>query len=432
MKNQIFNKLFQLENNNTNIRKELLAGFTTFFTMSYLLILSPKILANTGLNFDILISITAITVFICCLLMGFIANKPFATGPFLGDSAFISYTLVLTMGISINKIFASIFISGILLFIFSISNIRIKFINLIPNSLKLAYCIGLGLFFISISLRDIGIIKYSHKLIPVECGNLITAPVILGIFCFIILISLIKHKIQGAVIISILATTIIGILIGDVKFPDTIISIPHNLSNSLFQLDFNGLFTKEFIPIFFVLFILINIGTSGSLISLMYNENNTNFNKPMIVDSLSVIISPILGTTTSGAFMDSMTGIQAGGRTGLTAIVCGVLFFLGLFFSPMISIIPSYAYAPALLYVGLLLISLTKELDFSDISEYSTVFVTISIMIFTNNIGIGIMTGFFIWPILKLMCGQLKKTNVINWILCLSSIIFFIAYPYNL
>ena len=188
---------------------------------------------------------------------------------------------------------------------------------------------------------------------------------------------------------------------------------------------------------FFVIFLLVNIDTAGAIIGLAYktqnnrDENIENKNKKaMIADSISVILAPIMGTTTPGAYLDSMTGISAGGKTGLTAIVVGFLFLFGLIFTPLIKIIPPYAYAPALLYVGILMTSVITKIDFEDISEFAPAILTISIMIFTYNIGSGIIAGFIIYPLIKLLCGQKNKTNIITWIMFIISIIFFLIYPY--
>ena len=221
-------------------------------------------------------------------------------------------------------------------------------------------------------------------------------------------------------------------IIGDVKLPTSIMSIPVNITPAFMQTDFAGLLHKNFIPMFFVIFLLINIDTAGAIVSLTYKskKKNESLKKPMIADSLAVITAPIFGTTASGVFLDSMTGIQAGGRTGLTAITVGILFILGTLFSPILSIIPPYAYAPALLYVGILMTSAVLHIDYNDITEFAPAIFIIATMIFTYNIGIGIMSGFLIYPIIQLLCGQKQKTNTICWIMFAFSVLFFIIYPY--
>lgn len=433
----ILEKLFKLHQNETNIKTEIIAGLTTFFTMSYLLVLSPKLLEYSGLELGSSLTITALIVFICSIIMALIANKPYVVAPFLGETAFIAFTIVGNLGFSIKTALASIFISGIILLFMTLSNIRTYIVEQIPENIKISFCTGLGLFFIFIALRDIGIVKFTTNNIPLEIGNFTSISIILGIFCFILQTVLLKRGNKAAIIIAMTITTILGIILGDVELPTKIISAPMNITSSLFQLDFSGLMNKNFIPMFFVIFLMVNIDTAGAIIGLSYKTNNTeNTNsknddkKAMIADSISVILAPIMGTTTPGAYLDSMTGISAGGRTGLTAIVVGCLFLFGLIFTPLLMIIPPYAYAPALLYVGILMTSVITKIDFNDITEYAPAILTISIMIFTYNIGAGIIAGFIIYPLLKLLSGQKNKTNIISWIMFVISIIFFTIYPY--
>ena len=433
----ILEKLFKLHQNGTNIKTEIIAGLTTFFTMSYLLVLSPKLLEYSGLELGSSLTITALIVFMCSIIMALIANKPYAVAPFLGETAFIAFTIVGNLGFSIKTALASIFISGINLLLMTLSNIRTYIVEQIPENIKISFCTGLGLFFIFIALRDIGIVKFTTNNVPLEIGDFTSISIILGIFCFIIQTVLLKRGNKAAIIIAMTITTILGIILGDVELPTKIISAPMNITSSLFQLDFSGLMNKNFIPMFFVIFLMVNIDTVGAIIGLSYKTNNTqninsknNNKKAMIADSISVILAPIMGTTTPGAYLDSMTGISAGGKTGLTAIVVGCLFLFGLIFTPLLIIIPPYAYAPALLYVGILMTSVITKIDFNDITEYAPAILTISIMIFTYNIGAGIIAGFIIYPLLKLLSGQKNKTNIISWIMFAVSIIFFTIYPY--
>lgn len=428
---ELIEKIFKLKENDTNVKTELLAGLTTFFTMSYLLILSPKILEYAGLNFSSTITVTALIAFIGSMLMAFIANKPYAVAPFLGETAFIAFTVVGALGFSVKTAFAAIAICGVILLIMTLTNIRTYIVEQIPENIKISFCTGLGLFFIFIALRDIGIVKFTTKDIPLETGNFTTLPIILGLLCFILLIVLVKRGIKGAVIISIFVTTLLGIILGDVELPTQIISLPASIEPSLLQVDFKGLLDSKFISMIFVIFLLVNIDTAGGIIGLSYKEKKQTSNKKaMIADSLSVILAPLMGTTTPGAYLDSMTGITAGGRTGLTAATVGVLFLFGLLFTPLIKIIPPYAYAPALLYVGVLMTSVITKINFDDISEYATTILTISIMIFSYNIGVGIIASFILYPIIKVLCGNKNETNIITWIMLVISLIFFIIYPY--
>lgn len=428
---EFLEKLFKLKEKNTNIKTEITAGFTTFFTMSYLFVLSPKILSEAGLDFSNVIIVNSVLIFIGSLFMGLYANKPYAIAPFLGESAFIAY--VLSPQFSIKGCLSGIFICGILLFLMTLFKLRTYIIKQIPQTIKISFCIGLGLFFIFIAMRDIGIVTLNPQTNWLSTGDFTSVPVILGILSFILIVILVKKGLKSAVLISVVITTIASIITGETQLPDKIFSL-HTLSASTFlQTDFSILTEKTFLPILFVIFLLVNIDTSGALISLKYSsdeESDENeLKKPMIVDSLMVILAPLIGTTTPGAYIDSMTGIKAGGKTGLTAIITGVLFLTGILFTPLIEIIPPCAYAPALLYVGVLMISVIKKLDFNDISEYAPALFTICTMIFTYNIGSGIIAGFAVYPFIKLLCGQKNKTNKILWILSILSIVYFIIYP---
>lgn len=426
-------KIFHLKENKTNIKTEILAGFTTFFTMSYLLVLSPKLLEAAGMNQGSSLTVTAIIVFICSFLMAFIANKPYAVAPLLGETAFIAYTICSNLGFSVQTALTGIFICGLLLLLMTLTNIREYIIKQIPENIKISYCIGLGLFFIFIALKDIGIVNFTQKSIPLEAGAIFSFPVIMGILCFLTIIILEQKRVKGSILIAIMATTAIGIIAGDINLPSSILSLPVSPASSLLQFDFNGILHKNFIPIFFVIFMLVNIDTAGALITLSYTssqENGKMGKKPMIADSLAVILAALAGTTTPGAYIDSMTGIKAGGKTGLTAITVGVLFLLALLFTPVLMIIPSYAYAPALLYVGILITTIINKIDFNDITEYAPALLTVAIMIFTYNIGLGIISAFVTYPIIKALTGKYSEINVISKILFVVSLIFFAIYPY--
>ncbi len=425
---EFIEKIFKLKENNTNIKTELTAGLTTFFTMSYLFVLSPKILETTGLNFETTLTVTALLVFIGSLFMGLFANKPYAVAPFLGETAFLAY--VIAPKYSINVCFTAILICGLLLLFMTFFNIRTYIINQIPETIKISFCTGLGLFFIFIALKDMGIVRFTTNSTPLEIGDFTSLPVILGILSFMLLIKLVNKGLKSAILITVVITTISAILIGEANLPLKIFSLPYDITSSLFKLDFSMLLNKNFLPILFVIFLMVNIDTSGALISLNYKSQNQNndLKKPMIVDSLAVILAPLMGTTTPGAYIDSMTGISAGGRTGLTAVTVGILFLSGIFFAPLISVIPPCAYAPALLYVGILLTTVITKLDFKDITEYAPAIFIICTMIFTYNIGSGIIMGFAIYPFIKLVCKQKNKTNLTLWILSVLSILYFIIF----
>ena len=421
--------IFKLKDNNTTVKTEFIAGLTTFFTMSYLFVLSPKLLETAGLNFSASISVTGIVTFLSCLIMSLIANKPYAVAPLLGETAFISYTICNNLGFSVKTALASVFICGFLLLFMTLTNLREYIVSQIPENIKLSYCIGLGLFFIFIALKDIGIVDFTNKSIPLQAGNICSFNVIMGVFCFLLIIILSYKKVRASVLIAILVTTFIGIIAKDVNLPSNIISAPVIPLSSFMQFDFSGIFTKDFISVFLVIFMLVNIDTAGALLTLSYTNNEPKIDKKtMISDSISVICASFLGTTTTGAYIDSLTGIKAGGKTGLTSIVVGFLFLSSLIFTPIIEIIPCYAYAPALLYVGILIT--TAKVDFDDITEFAPVILTVCVMVFTYNIGLGIISAFIIYPLIKIFSGNFSNINWVMRVLFVIAVVFFAIYPY--
>ncbi len=423
--------IFKLKGNNTTFKTEITAGLTTFFTMSYIFVLSPKLLENAGLNFSSSVTVTAVVTFISCIIIALIANKPYAVAPLLGETAFISYTVCNNLGFSIETALASVFICGILLLFMTLTNLREYIINQIPENIKLSYCIGLGLFFIFIALKDIGIVSFTKKSIPLEAGDIFLFPVIMGIFCFLLIVILSYKKVKSSVLIAIIITTLTGIIFKDIDLPSKIISMPVLPQSSFMRFDFSGIFAKNFIPVFFVIFMLVNIDTAGALLALGYTNNEKKIDKKsMISDSIAVISASVLGTTTTGAYIDSLTGVNAGGKTGLTSITVGILFLGALLFTPIIEIIPAYAYAPALLYAGILITSALKKVNFDDISESAPVILTVSVMVFTCNIGLGIILSFIIYPLIKAFTGKIADINIVMRILFVISVIFFAIYPY--
>lgn len=428
-------KNFALKENETSVFKELSAGLTTFFTMSYLFILSPKLMEAAGFLFEPSLTALIFFVFTGCCLCAFIANKPFAIAPFLGETAFIAYTVTGTLGCSLNVALTAVFLSGILLFLLSVTGIRFYLFKNIPENIKISFCAGLGLFFIFIALQRLNMVIFSGNALPPVPGNFLSFEVISGVVCFFLIIILSHLKINAAVLISVVLTTVAGFLSGNMPFPEHFFSLPVSPLPVFFQLDFQGIFDIKLLPVLFLIFMLVNIDTTGAVAALSYNsEKNGNdkssMKKIMLADSISVILAPLFGITTPGTYLDSVTGINAGGKTGLTAFTVGVLFLFGLFFTPLISSIPTYAYAPALLYVGILMFGVIKKIDFNDLTEAGISLFTISVMVFTFNIGLGIMSAFVTYPLVKLLSGQKNKTNPVQWFLFLLSCIFFILYPY--
>jgi len=430
-------KFFKFKELGTDTKTEIIAGLTTFFTMSYIIIVNPKVLGAAGIPYEASITATILAAFIGCMLIGLYANKPFAIAPFVGEAAFASYTVVLTLGFRWQNVFAAMFISGLIFFILTLLKVRPWLANSLPKTMKLAFTSGLGLFIIFIGLRETGIVVFTKNAIPLSVGDFHDPAVLLSLFGLILTAVLMYKKTKGAILIGIVTTTILGFFFADLSLPTSIISMPPSLTPLLFKLDFSGIFTLEFLPIFFIIFLLIYIDTMGCLIGLFYKANLLDkdgnipdIQKPMLCDSLATMAAASIGTVTSGVYLESVTGIESGGKSGFTTVITGLLFLLALFFSPIFTMIPPYAYAPAIILVGMLMLSLIGQINFDDMTEYVPALLIIGAMSFTNNIGIGMTLGFIVYPTIKVLTGRKSETNIAMWILAVLSVGFFLVYPY--
>lgn len=433
----MISKYFMIEENKTSIKQEFIAGITTFVTMAYIVVVNPKILEAAGLPFEASMAATILSAFFGTLAMGIYAKRPFAIAPYMGENAFVAYTVVKVLGYSWQTALGAIFISGVLFTLLTLFNIRSWLANSVPESLRISFAVGIGLFLSFIGLNDTGIVKIGVEGAPVHVGNFKDVKVLLGIFSFLLISFLMIKKINGSILIGIILTTVIGIILGETELPEKFISTPPDLSPLLFKLDVFCALQWGFVSIILVVFILDFVDTMGTLIGLGYkanlldeNGNLPEIEKPMLCDSLATCVGALLGTTTTGTYIESATGIQAGGKTGLTAVVTAFMFLTTLFFAPIFSSIPPFAYGSSLIIVGLLMISTINHLKFDKLEEIIPAFVTIVLMSFTYNIGIGMTAGFIVYPFTMLISGRIKEINLGMWILFSFSIFFFIFYPY--
>lgn len=431
-------KFFKFKELGTDLKSEILAGITTFATMSYILIVNPKILASAGMPFDACVAATIFATFLGCMLMGLYAKKPFAVAPYIGEVAFVGYTVVLALGYAWQDALGAIFVSGLIFFVLTIVKIRPWLVNSMSETMKMAFTVGLGLFLIFVGSLETGIVKFTKNAIPIQIGDFHDPKIILAVFAFILMVALLQRKVKGAILIGIVSTTIIGLIMGDVHLPAHLISSPPSVLPLVGKLSIKGALSLKFLPMFFIIFLLVYVDTMGCMLGVCYKAGLLDekgclpeIKKPMICDSISTMFASGIGTITSGVYLESVTGIESGGKSGLTAVVVGILFLLGLFFSPIFSIIPQYAYGPAIIIVGMLMVSIVSKINFDDMTEYVPAMFAITTMVFSYNIGIGMAAGFIMYPTLKVLTGRWKETNVSSWILCLFSIGFFILYPYS-
>jgi len=428
---------FKFKELNTNFRQETIAGLTTFLTIVYIIVVNPKILEAAGIPFGPSVVATILTTGFGTLLMGVYARRPFAVAPYMGQNAFIAYTLVKVMGYSWQVALGGVFISGLVFTLLTLTHIRSWLVHAIPDELKIAFSAGLGLFLSFIGLNVSGIVQMGVHEAPVRVGYLTHPDVFLAILCFLLMSSLLIRKIKGAIFMGLMGITILAIVCGMLRLPHVLVSLPPDIRPILGHLDIMGALQVKFLPIVLLMFILIFVDTTGTLLGMSLKAgfldekgNLPEMKKPMMCDSLTTMIGAFLGTTTSGVYLESLAGIEAGGRSGFTAVVTALLILAALFFAPLFAIIPAYAYGPALMIVGMLMMSTIKQLNVEDLTEWIPTFVTLTMITFTYNLGIGMTAGFIIYPLIKVLSGQYKEVSTGTWVLAAISLLFFIYYPY--
>lgn len=429
---------FRLDERNSSIPREVTAGLTTFTTMSYIVVVNPAILSAAGLPAGPSFVATVLAAVFGCFLMGVYANRPFAIAPYMGENAFIAFTVCGALGYKWQTALAAIFIAGLIFILLTVLRLRQWIVDAIPLSLRHSFAAGIGLFLTFIGLTQAGIVQLGVSGAPVRSGQLTSATVLVAIFGFLLLAVLIIRKVPGAILLGILLTALVGYFAGTAHPPTHLVSAPPSIRPILWQLDFRGALTWHAFPIVLTIFIMAFVDTMGTLIGLSARAGFLDaqgslpqIERPMLVDALATCFSPAIGTTTSGAFVESATGIEAGGRTGLTALVTAACFALTLFFAPFVTSIPAQAYSPALVIVGLFMLESIRRIDFSDYTESVPAFAVVTLMCFTFNIAVGITAGFVLHPLCKLAGGKLRELKPAIWVLTGLSLLFFIFYPYG-
>jgi AGZA family xanthine/uracil permease-like MFS transporter len=433
-----FNLYFGLDRLATSPVIEIVAGLTTFTTMSYIVVVNPAILAEAGIPQGPSFVATVLVAAIGCYLMAFYANRPFAIAPYMGENAFIAFTVCRALGIPWRTALAAIFIAGVLFVLMTVLHLRRWIVEGIPMSLRFSFAVGMGLFLTFIGLNETGIVGLGVAGAPVRAGNLTAPATLVAIFGLLLLAVLVIRKVPGAILLAILATAVVAFGVKVAPAPKHFASLPPSLTPLVWHLDFRGAFTWRAFPVVLTIFIMAFVDTMGTLIGLsaragFLDEHGQlpQIERPMLVDAISTCLAPVLGTTTAGAYVESATGIEAGGRTGLTALVTGTCFLLTLFFAPLVSAIPPQAYGPALIIVGLFMLAPISRIDFADYSEAIPAFAVVTLMAFTFNIAIGICAGFVLYPICKLVAGKTRELRPGLWVLTALSLLFFVFYPYH-
>jgi adenine/guanine/hypoxanthine permease len=429
---------FDFEATGTNFRREIVAGLTTFVTMSYIIAVNPAILKAAGLPEGPSMVATIIVAIFGTLIMGLYANRPFAIAPYMGENAFIAYTVVKMLGYRWQTALGAVFLAGVLFVALTIARVRQWMVEAVPPGLRYSFAAGIGLFLTFIGLNESGIVVAGVTGAPVKIGIITSPPVLVAIFGFLLISILMLRRVPGSILIGILATSFAAFLSGVAEPPRAWIGMPPNPAPIMLKLDLGQALSWGFFGVLLTVFTMALIDTMGTLVGVsaragLLDEtgNLPQIERPMLADALATALAGLIGTTTSGAFIESAAGVSVGGRTGFTAVVVAMLFGLALFFAPFVTAIPPQAYGPALIVVGALMIAPIAKLDFEDLTELIPAFAVIVLMSFSYNIGIGITAGFVLYPFFKVIAGKHREIRPGLWVLGALSLLFFIFYPYG-
>ena len=420
----LLDKFFKLSEHNTDINTELLAGFTTFVTMAYIIFVNPQIMSLTGMDQGAIFVGTCLAAAMACFIMGFYSNWPVGLAPGMGLNAFFTFTVVGEMGYSWEVALGAVFIAGILFFIMSITKLRRWMLDSIPLSLRIAMGCGVGLFIGFIGLKSGGIVV-SNDATFLSLGNFDNTETLLAAIGFLLISVLAIRKITGAIIIGVLVITFASLFLNLVEF-NGVVSYPPELSPTLMKLDIIGALDVAMISII-MSFLFVNLfDTAGTLLGVAtraniidQNGNAKNLDKALLADSGSSIFGTFFGCSPVTSYVESSAGVEAGGRTGLTAVTVGLLFLLAIFFSPIAMMVPAYATSGALIYVSILMLSGMEKLDWSDFSELLPALIIIVMIPLTFSIANGIALGFIAYVVLKIGKGDINKISSGAWFLTL-------------
>jgi len=411
---------FGLKKNGTDIRTEALAGLTTFLTMVYIIFVNPSILSKAGMDHGAVFVATCVAAAVCSIVMGLYANYPIALAPGMGLNAFFAFTVVLAYKYSWQQALAAVFLSGVLFFILSVTGLREYIINTIPRNLKYAIGAGVGLFLGIIALENAGIVVDSPATLVTlgQLNNLSAPGPILCLVGFVLIVALHARRIHGATLIGILAVAVIGIPFGLAKFSG-IVSMPPSIAPTLLQMDFSRIFELSFIVVVFSILMIDVFDNAGTLIAVTEKAgfvdkegNLPRMKQALISDSFAAMFGASIGTSTTTSYIESAAGVEAGGRTGLTAVFVGLLFLLALFFSPLAEMVPGYASAAALLFVACAMAGLLAHMQWDDLTEAAPAVIAAITMPLTYSIATGIGLGFITYVLIKLIAGRSSDVSV--------------------
>jgi AGZA family xanthine/uracil permease-like MFS transporter len=433
-KKSLTERLFQLTSHHTNVKTEILAGLTTFMTMLYVLIVVPGMLEEAGMPRGAVTVAVILMTGIITIIMGLYSNRPFALAPGLGSVAFLSVTLVVAEGIPWQVGMGMVFISGVLFVLFTIFGLRKLIVQLVPPAIKLSIGAGVGLFIALIGFRNAGIVVASEKSNSLQLGDIGSPNAILALIGFFVMSILLARNVRGHLLIGIVIVTLIGIPMGVTQLPSSIFSLPESIAPVTFKLDIMEALKISYFPFLLAFFVpdffsglgtILGVAAKGDMLDK--NGDLPRIDKPFLVDAGGTVVGSFFAAPVMSTYVESAAGVEAGGRTGLTAISTGVLFLLTVFITPLIMVIPTAATAPALILVGLTMLSSVKNINFNDVTESLPAFMTIVITIFTFNFGNGIAAGIIIYVLVKSLSGRYKDVHPGMYVLVIPLIIYFIT-----
>ncbi|MEI2414689.1 NCS2 family permease [Orrella sp. JC864] len=426
-------RLFKLREHATSVRTEAIAGFTTFLTMSYIIFVNPDILSSTGMDRNAVFVATCLAAALGSLIMALLANWPIGMAPGMGLNAFFAFTVVGAMGYTWQQALGAVFISGIIFLILTVTKVRSWLIAGIPRSLRSAIAAGIGLFLAIIALSSAGIVV-DHPATKVTLGDLREPGPLLAILGFFLIAALDAMRVRGAILIGILAITALSMLLGLTQFQG-VFSAPPSLAPTFMQLDIMGVLQTGFLHVILV-FVLVEVfDATGTLIGvakragLVDDKQPARLGRPLLADSSAIVAGSMLGTSSTTAYVESASGVQAGGRTGLTALVVALLFLAALFVSPLAASVPAYATAPALLYVAGLMMRELIDIDWNDVTEATPAALTALAMPFTYSIANGLAFGFISYVVLKAATGRARQVHPAMWLVAGLFVVRYAFFP---
>lgn len=414
-------KLFGLNPKETTVRTEIMAGITTFLTMAYILAVNPNILSETGMDKGALFTTTVLISGFVTILMGLYAKLPFALAPGMGLNAFFAYTVCMILGYSWQFALTAVFIEGLLFILLTVTNLRERIVDSLPDTIKNAISAGIGLYIAFIGLQNAGIVTNSDATL-VNLGDITQGPALLGIIGIVLTSVLLVRKIKGALLIGILATTLIGIPMGVTHF-NGVFSTPPSIEPIFCKFEWHKIFTADMVLIVFTLLFVDLFDTIGTLIGvatkagMVKNGRIPRLKQAFLVDAVGTTAGAVMGTSTVTTFVESASGVNEGGRSGLTAFTAGVCFLLSLFFAPFFLSIPAAATAPVLVLVGLMMMTSVLKIDFNNYLDSIPAFICIIFMPLAYSISDGIVLGHLCYVIINILSGKFKRIKISMYIL---------------